>query len=84
MSEKKKLTYSKAIKEIESIVYDIETENIDVDALTEKVKRATELIKFCKRSLRTTEEEVKKALTEIEEKRDSEPEGSEVADSGLF
>ena len=84
MSEKKKLTYSKAIKEIESIVYDIETENIDVDALTEKVKRATELIKFCKRSLRTTEEEVKKALTEIEEKRDSEPKGSEVADSGLF
>ena len=84
MSEKKKLTYSKAIKELESIVYDIETENIDVDALTEKVKRATDLIKFCKRSLRTTEEEVKKALTEIEEKRDSEPGGSEVADSGLF
>lgn len=68
MSEKKKLTYSQAIEELEQIINDIESENISVDALTEKVKRATHLIKFCKKNLRTTEEEVKKALSEIEEK----------------
>lgn len=68
MSDKKKLTYSQAIEELEQIINEIETESIDVDVLTEKVKRATHLIKFCKGSLKTTEEEVKKALSEIEEK----------------
>ena len=68
MSEKKKLTYTKAIRELEQIINEVETERIDVDALTEKVKRAADLIKYCKGNLRTTEEEVKKALSEIQEK----------------
>ncbi len=68
MTEKKKLTYAQAIEELEGIINDIEAENIDVDVLAEKVKRATYLIKFCKRNLRTTEEEVKKVLSEIEGK----------------
>lgn len=74
MSEKKKLSYSKAIRELEQIINEIETETIDVDLLTEKVKRASALITFCKGNLKTTEEEVKKALSEIQEKP-----GEEVA-----
>jgi exodeoxyribonuclease VII small subunit len=74
MSEKKKLSYSKAIRELEQIINEIETETIDVDLLTEKVKRASALITFCKGNLKTTEEEVKKALSEIEAKP-----GEEVA-----
>jgi len=72
MSERKKLTYSHAIQELEEIIRGIETESIDVDVLTERVKRATHLIKFCKNNLRTTEEEVKKTLSEIEEKPEEE------------
>ena len=68
MSEKKKLSYSQAIGELERIIDEIESESINVDVLAEKVKRATHLIKFCKKNLRATEEEVKKALSEIEEK----------------
>ena len=68
MAEKKKLTYSQAIGELEKIINEIEAESVDVDVLAEKVKRATYLIKFCKSNLRTTEEEVKKVLSEIEEK----------------
>jgi exodeoxyribonuclease VII small subunit len=68
MSEKKKVTYTKAIRELEQIINEIETESIDVDVLNEKVKRAAYLIKHCKGSLRTTEEEVKKALLEIEDR----------------
>lgn len=75
MSEKKKITYARALQELEEIIRAIEAENIDVDVLAEKVKRATYLIKFCKSSLRTTEEEVKKALTEIEEKPEGEKPG---------
>ena len=46
-----KLTYSEAKKELEAIVAAIESGELDVDALTEKVKRAFELIAFCKEKL---------------------------------
>jgi len=72
MAEKKKLTYSQAIGELEKIINEIEAESVDVDVLAEKVKRATYLIKFCKSNLRTTEEEVKKVLSEMEEKSQTE------------
>ena len=68
MSEKKKLTYAKAIAELQGIISEIERESVDVDVLAEKVKRATYLIKYCKEHLRTTEEEVKNILSEIQEK----------------
>jgi exodeoxyribonuclease VII small subunit len=61
------LTYSRAWKELEEIINQIESEEINVDVLTEKVKRAGFLIKFCKDRLRNTEEEVRKVLAEIEE-----------------
>ena len=63
---KSKLTYTSAITELEAIVQEIESGKIDVDVLTAKVKRASELIKFCKDSLRNTQKEVKKTLVDIE------------------
>jgi exodeoxyribonuclease VII small subunit len=69
---KSKLTYISAITELEAIVQDIESGEIDVDVLTAKVKRASELIKFCKNSLRNTQKEVEKTLVDIEP--DSKPE----------
>jgi len=65
---KSKLTYTSAITELEAIVQDIESGEIDVDVLTAKVKRASELIKFCKDSLRNTQKEVEKTLVDIEPK----------------
>jgi len=79
MAEKKKLTYSQAIGELEKIIDEIEAESVDVDVLAEKVKRATYLIKFCKSNLRTTEEEVKKVLSDVEER----PETELPSDTGL-
>jgi exodeoxyribonuclease VII small subunit len=69
---KSKLTYTSAITELEAIVQDIESGEIDVDVLTAKVKRASELIRFCKDSLRNTQKEVQKTLVDIEP--DSKPE----------
>lgn len=63
---KNKMTYASAIAELEQIVADIESGDIDVDRLTEKVKRASELIAFCKDRLRTTRKEVEKTLTAME------------------
>jgi exodeoxyribonuclease VII small subunit len=67
VSKSKQLTYSQALTELEEIISAIESEEINVDVLAEKVKRAAYLIKFCKGRLRNTEEEVKKVLSEIEE-----------------
>ncbi len=50
--------------ELEQIISEIETE--DVDVLAEKVKRAALLVKLCKTRLRNAEEEVKKIMAEIE------------------
>ncbi len=63
---KSKLTYTTAITELESIVQDIESGEIDVDVLAAKVKRASELIKYCKDRLRNTQKEVEKILVDIE------------------
>lgn len=59
------LTYSKAKQELEEIVLAIESGELDVDALTEKVKRASELIAFCKEKLTKTDVELQKILNEI-------------------
>ncbi|GBE04544.1 MAG TPA: exodeoxyribonuclease VII small subunit [Nitrospirae bacterium] len=58
--------YKKALEEIESIVEEIENENVDVDILTGKVKRATYLINMCRKKLRATDDEVRKILEEFD------------------
>ena len=55
---KKKISYNEAIEEIEEILQKIENEELDVDELSEKVKRVSSLIKICKQKLYKTEEEV--------------------------
>ena len=65
-------SYKEAIEEIETIVSDIESETVDVDVLTEKVKRAAFLIKFCRENLKKTDDEIKKVLKEFE-KEEGEP-----------
>jgi len=71
MAKSRELTYSQALNELEKIVAEIESEEVDVDALAEKIKRASFLITFCKGKLRTAEDEVKKVLSEIEEQVES-------------
>jgi exodeoxyribonuclease VII small subunit len=65
----KKLSYADAIKELEQIVGEIEQGEISVDILSEKVKRATELIRICKSKLTTTEKDVNEILKEEAEGR---------------
>ena len=55
---KQKFNYSKSLKEIEDIVEQIESGDLDVDKLADKVRKATKLIKQCRDKLRTTEEDL--------------------------
>lgn len=66
---KDKLTYAQAIEELEVIVSEIENEDISVDDLSLKVKRASILIGICKEALHTTEEEVKQILEELNQEK---------------
>ena len=60
--ENKKLPYSEAIAEVEQILARLRDEQIDVDALTAEVKRATELIAQCRAQLTDVERAVKEQL----------------------
>lgn len=56
------LTYSQALQELEEILSSIESADTDIDTLSAKVTRATELIKFCRARLLKVEGEVKEIL----------------------
>ena len=66
MARNSQLNYSQAIEELNKLVQDLQGDDIDVDQLSEKVKRASFLIKFCKTKLRDTDGEVKKVLEELD------------------
>ncbi len=63
----KKQSYHQAIAEIEEILGKMESEELDVDELSDKVKRVSELVRFCRTKLKNTEAEVEKVLKEMEE-----------------
>jgi len=66
MTIKKGLSYKEAINEIEEILQQIENDEPDVDQLSEKVKRLSSLVSWCREKLHNTEEEIEKILKEIE------------------
>ena len=59
---KEKISYSEAVKEIESILQKIEEGKLDVDELAEKVSRVTDLLKICRDKLYRTESQLGKIL----------------------
>ncbi len=60
-----KLTYAKALAELEEIVGKMESNQYQIDELTEKVKRVAVLVTFCKNKLRETNKEVQKIFEDI-------------------
>ena len=60
-------TYNEAITEIEEILQKIESGELDVDDLTDKVKRVAYLLETCKKKLKSTENEIQKVIDGLEE-----------------
>ncbi len=56
------MKYNDALQEIQRIVAELEQNPTDIESLTEKLKRAQELIKLCKDKLTKTDEEIQKLL----------------------
>lgn len=63
---KKEITYNDAIIEIDEILNQIENDDLNIDDLSEKVKRVSFLLKTCKKKLVKTETEIQKVLDDIE------------------
>ncbi|MBS7321843.1 MAG: exodeoxyribonuclease VII small subunit [Myroides sp.] len=59
------LTYEKAERELEQILDDLRNDRISIDALAEKVERASKLIVFCKERLANTEKKVENIIKEL-------------------
>ncbi|OYD45682.1 exodeoxyribonuclease VII small subunit [Sphingobacterium cellulitidis] len=68
-----KYTYKDAFEELQAIVSDIESGDIAVDELTEKINRASELLSICKAKLTASEEEVEKLLQKLENENSINP-----------
>jgi len=62
---KKELSFNEAMKEIEAILRNIESGNLDIDRLSKEVKRASDLIRMCQKKLRATEEEINGIFKEL-------------------
>ena len=64
-------TYNEAITEIEEILEKIESGELDVDELTDKVKRVAYLLETCKKKLKTTESEIQKVIDGLEKEEEA-------------
>ncbi|MFO1077683.1 MAG: exodeoxyribonuclease VII small subunit [Planctomycetota bacterium] len=69
MSDKKKKaegpSWSEASAELDEILQEIESGDIDLDVLSDKVERAAALLAICRQKLAATETKVKKVVAEL-------------------
>lgn len=62
----KELTYNQAVTELDNIIRLMQSDECDIDQLTAYTRRATELLTECRSRLTTTDEELRKILSELE------------------
>lgn len=61
-----KLTYTDAVTELESILKALESnDEVDMDRISASVKRASELMDFCKKKLHALDAELEKMIAEL-------------------
>lgn len=69
-AKKEPKSYAEAVEELEEIASLLDDRNIDIDLLSEKVKRAHELVEFCQKRIESVRFEVENILEETEEDDD--------------
>jgi exodeoxyribonuclease VII small subunit len=62
----KKFSYNASMTEVEQILESLGRNDLEVDELSRKVKRATELLKACKQKLYEAEQEIQAVFEEKE------------------
>ena len=64
---KKKETYSQAMARLEAIVRQVDSNELEIDELVEKIKEANEIIAFCSEKLKKADTEIEKLLADKHE-----------------
>jgi len=63
---KLKLTYTEAVNELESILAELENnQEVNMDVISEKVKRAAVLMEVCKKQLHEMDDELDKIMEQL-------------------
>ena len=60
----KETKYEAAFAELQTIVRKMENDELDIDQMSDQLRRAQQLIKLCKDKLTKTDEEIKKILAQ--------------------
>lgn len=60
------LSYTQATSELDAILSNMQSDSCDIDLLTAYTRRATELLRECRRRLQATDEELKAILADLE------------------
>jgi exodeoxyribonuclease VII small subunit len=68
--EKQELSYEQAYQELQTIIKEMENNDISIDVLADKIKRALELINLCKDKISKIEVDVDKIVKTIEEEEE--------------
>jgi len=58
--------YGEAVEELETILEELENDAIDVDELATKLKRAKELLEFCRERLTRTQTEIEQVMADVD------------------
>ncbi len=58
--------YGEAMQELESILDEIEAEDVDVDVLAAKVRRAADLVQICRRRIHDTQVQVEQIVAGLD------------------
>jgi len=64
MTKAKEMTFEEKIKELEKVVNELESGEIDLDSSIEKYTLAMKLVKECDEKLKNVEEQVNKIVSE--------------------
>ena len=59
--------YAEAMRELEEILDELEGDDLDVDVLAVRVRRASELIELCRTRITRAEDDVAKIVTALED-----------------
>ena len=59
---KEEFKYEEAVRQLEDIVEKLQNDELDIDSMSENLKKAQKLIKLCKDKLTKTDDEINKIL----------------------
>lgn len=59
--------YADAMRELEAILEELEGDDLDVDVLADRVRRASELIKLCRGRITRAQDDVARIVADLEE-----------------